>query len=77
MANGGPGTGGSQFFLIKGENGHNLDSNPAYTIFGRVTEGLDVAQAIQQLPIQDPNAGIAGQQPAEAVYLDEVTISES
>ena len=75
MANGGPNTGGSQFFLIAGEDGLNLDANPAYTIFGRVIEGLDVAERILALPIQDPNGGIAGQQPAQAVYLEKVTIT--
>jgi cyclophilin family peptidyl-prolyl cis-trans isomerase len=74
MANAGPNTGGSQFFLIAGEDGHNLDSNPAYTIFGTVVEGLDIAEEILGLPIQDPSAGIAGQQPEQAVYLERVTI---
>jgi cyclophilin family peptidyl-prolyl cis-trans isomerase len=78
MANGGPNTGGSQFFIITGDKGHNLDANPNYTIFGRVTGGLDVAKQIQQLPIQDPNAAASGdpsgQQPAQAVYIEKVTI---
>jgi len=77
MANAGPDTGGSQFFLITGNAGHNLDATPAYTIFGTVVEGLDVAEQIQALPIQDPSAGIEGQQPAESVYLEKVTIRES
>jgi peptidyl-prolyl cis-trans isomerase B (cyclophilin B) len=77
MANAGPNTGGSQFFLIAGDNGHNLDSNPAFTIFGQVTKGLDVAKRIEQIPIQDPNGDIAGQQPSQAVYIEKVTISES
>jgi len=77
MANAGPDTGGSQFFLITGDAGHNLDANPNYTIFGTVVEGLDVAEQIQALPIQDPSAGIEGQQPAESVYLEKVTIRES
>ena len=81
MANAGPGTGGSQFFLITGENGHNLDGNPAYTIFGSIVDGLDVAQQIQQLPIQDPDAAAAGdlsgQQPLQSVYIESVTIEES
>ncbi len=77
MANAGPNTGGSQFFLITGERGHNLDANPAYTIFGNVVKGLDVAKRIQALPIQDPSAGISGQQPAQSVYIDTVTIRES
>ena len=77
MANAGPDTGGSQFFLITGEAGHNLDANPAYTIFGTVVDGLDVAQRIQELPIQDPAAGISGQQPKQSVYIEKVTIRES
>jgi len=77
MANGGPDTGGSQFFLITGDAGHNLDANPAYTIFGTVVEGLDVAKRIQGLPIQDPSAGISGQQPQQSVYIEKVTIRES
>lgn len=76
MANAGPNTAGSQFFIIAGEGGRNLDANPAFTIFGRVVEGLDVAKEIARLPIQDPDGGIPGQQPAQAVYLEEVTISK-
>ena len=76
MANAGPDTGGSQFFLVTGENGHALDDQGAWTVFGNVVEGLDVAKRIQGLEIQDPAAGIAGQQPAEAVYLEKVRILE-
>jgi hypothetical protein len=50
-------------------------------VFGHVVEGLDVATTIQQLPIQDPQAAaqgdLRGQQPAQAVYLEKVTIEES
>ena len=42
-----------------------------------VVEGLDVAKRIQQLPIQDPAAGISGQQPKQSVYIEKVTIRES
>jgi cyclophilin family peptidyl-prolyl cis-trans isomerase len=75
-----PNSGGSQFFIITGDNGHNLDANPDYTIFGNVIRGLDVAQRIQKLPIKDPAAAqqgdISGQAPAQAVYFDSVTITE-
>jgi cyclophilin family peptidyl-prolyl cis-trans isomerase len=77
MANAGPDTGGSQFFIITGEDGHLLDDQGAWTIFGQVTEGLDVAQTIQDIRIQDATAGLAGQQPSLAVYLESVTIRES
>jgi peptidyl-prolyl cis-trans isomerase B (cyclophilin B) len=76
MANRGPDTGGSQFFLITGDAGHNLDANPAYTIFGMVVEGLDVAKRIQELPIEDPSANPPDQQPKQSVYIEKVTIRE-
>jgi len=78
MANAGANTGGSQFFIITGPEGTNLDGNPNYTIFGKVVEGLDVAQKIQALPILDPNAtDLSGQRPKQAVYIDKVTIAKS
>jgi cyclophilin family peptidyl-prolyl cis-trans isomerase len=78
MANGGANTGGSQFFIITGPNGRNLDGNPNYTIFGKVVEGLGVAQRIQGLPILNPAAAaegdLSGQRPTRAVYIEKVTI---
>ncbi len=47
MAHAGPNTGGSQFFICHGRQGtQHLDGG--HTCFGRVTEGLDVLDAIQQ-----------------------------
>ena len=78
MANAGPNTGGSQFFLITGPAGTNLDGNPNYTIFGKVIEGLDVARTIQALPIVDGSSGdIAGQRPVQAIYFESVTIRKT
>ena len=78
MANAGAGTGGSQFFIITGPNGHNLDGNPNYTIFGQVIEGLDVAKHIQGIPIKDPDAAaagdLAGQAPTQAIYIEDVKV---
>jgi cyclophilin family peptidyl-prolyl cis-trans isomerase len=72
MANAGPGTGGSQFFIITGPDGTNLNGNPNYTIFGRVVDGLDVAKTINALmPKGQKNYDGA---PTEAVYIDKVTI---
>lgn len=80
MANAGANTGGSQFFIITGPKGTNLDDVANYTIFGHVTRGLEVARTIQGLPIVDPEAAAAGdlsgQRPARAVYLQEVTVEK-
>lgn len=78
MANSGPNTGGSQFFIITGPAGTNLDGNPNYTIFGKVIEGLRVAQRIQVLPIVDPDAAdLSGQRPSAAVYIGKITIRKT
>ncbi|MBI2238060.1 MAG: peptidylprolyl isomerase [Actinobacteria bacterium] len=66
MANAGPNTGGSQFFIITGKKGLTLPPN--YTIFGKVIEGLDVAERIQDLPLD-------GETPKQSVYIEKVTVS--
>ena len=45
MANSGPDTNGSQFFIITGEQGVNLP--PSYSLFGKVVGGLEVAKKIE------------------------------
>jgi cyclophilin family peptidyl-prolyl cis-trans isomerase len=81
MANSGANTGGSQFFIISGPDGRNLDGNPAYTIFGTVVEGLRVAQRILGLPILDPAAAAQGdlsaQRPRQAVYIETLTVRKT
>ena len=46
MANSGPNTNGSQFFIITGSQGVALP--PSYSLFGQVTEGVDVALKINK-----------------------------
>ncbi len=45
MANAGPGTNGSQFFILLAAQAH-LDNH--HTVFGKVTDGLDAVRAIRQ-----------------------------
>ena len=71
MANGGANTGGSQFFIITGPQGTNLDGNPNYTIFGKVVSGLDVARTINALMPKQKNYDGP---PTKAVYIETLTI---
>jgi cyclophilin family peptidyl-prolyl cis-trans isomerase len=48
MANAGPNTNGSQFFILHQD--HPLP--PSYTIFGRVTKGIEVVDALVELPLE-------------------------
>ena len=47
MANAGPNTNGSQFFIVSGPDGVGLP--PSYSLFGKVVKGLDVVKAIESV----------------------------
>ena len=68
MANAGPDTNGSQFFIISGPDGVRLP--PQYSLFGKVVGGLDVVASLDA--VGSPGAGT----PKERVTIDSVTIAE-
>ncbi len=67
MANAGPNTNGSQFFLISGPSGVGLP--PAYALFGQVVKGLEIVEAMQNVPTG------AGDRPITDVVINSVTIT--
>ena len=67
MANAGPDTNGSQFFVISGPDGMRLP--PLYALFGKVVKGLDVVAAIDAI-------GTGSGRPQEDVVIQSVTIAE-
>jgi cyclophilin family peptidyl-prolyl cis-trans isomerase len=68
MANAGPHTNGSQFFIISGPDGVRLP--PLYAHFGKVVKGLDVVATINDI-------GTPSGKPREDVVIESVTITES
>jgi cyclophilin family peptidyl-prolyl cis-trans isomerase len=67
MANAGPNTNGSQFFIISGSDGVRLP--PQYALFGAVVSGGEVVTAIDAL-------GTRSGKPKEQVVIESVTIAE-
>jgi cyclophilin family peptidyl-prolyl cis-trans isomerase len=68
MANAGPNTNGSQFFIVSGASGVGLP--PQYALFGKLIDGLDVLDAIEKVQTG------AGDRPREDVVINSITISE-
>jgi peptidyl-prolyl cis-trans isomerase B (cyclophilin B) len=68
MANAGPNTNGSQFFIVTVEAAPWLDGK--HTVFGRVTSGMDVVDRISQVD-RDAN-----DRPREPVTIERVELSD-
>jgi cyclophilin family peptidyl-prolyl cis-trans isomerase len=68
MANAGPNTNGSQFFICQADLSGRLPKN--YTIFGQVTKGMDVVDQIVSAPRNSRDL------PDKPVAMTSVTISD-
>jgi cyclophilin family peptidyl-prolyl cis-trans isomerase len=69
MANAGPDTNGSQFFIVSGSSGVGLPPN--YSLFGKVVKGLDVVAQMEAVTTD------RGDRPKDDVVIQSVTITES
>ena len=69
MANAGPNTNGSQFFIVSGQSGVRLP--PQYSLFGKVVKGLDI---LTQMEGVDTNSS---DKPLTDLVIKSVTITEA
>jgi len=69
MANSGPNTNGSQFFIVTAENTNWLDGK--HTIFGEVAEGLDIVMGIEGVEVD------GNDKPLSPVIIKNIEIVES
>ncbi len=68
MANAGPNTNGSQFFLVYA----NTTLPPSYTIWGQITKGLDIVKAIAAAGVVD---GSSDGTPKQSIAIESISIS--
>jgi cyclophilin family peptidyl-prolyl cis-trans isomerase len=68
MANAGPNTNGSQFFIVTADACSWL--NGKHTVFGEVTEGMDVVDNLEAVPTG------GGDRPSEPVAIDSIAVSD-
>jgi cyclophilin family peptidyl-prolyl cis-trans isomerase len=68
MANAGPNTNGSQFFIVSGPSGVRLP--PQYSLFGKVVKGLDVLSTMESVQTGPRD------KPRDDVVIRSVTITE-
>jgi peptidylprolyl isomerase len=69
MANAGPNTNGSQFFIVSGRSGVGLP--PQYSLFGKVVKGLEVLDQMEKVDTD------RGDRPKTDVVIESVTVTEA
>jgi len=75
MANSGPNTNGSQFFICLDNLTTGMKLPKSYNIFGKVTDGLDVVDKIAATPTMKVPPSSENSTPTERVFMQTVTVS--
>ncbi|WP_352230124.1 peptidylprolyl isomerase [Streptomyces lavendulae] len=70
MANAGPGTNASQFFMVYGDS----ELPPNYTVFGRITIGMDILEQVARAGADNTN-GEGDGAPKKKITIQDVTIA--
>jgi peptidyl-prolyl cis-trans isomerase B (cyclophilin B) len=71
MANSGPDSGGSQFFINFEDNSKGLQAN--YSVFGQVVDGREVVDKIAKVQV----GGQSGDTPTQSVWIEKLTVKVS
>lgn len=71
MANSGPNTNGSQFFIVTKKEGADW-LNGKHTVFGKVTKGMDIVHKIEALPRDDKDNPLVGSQ----AFINKITVKK-
>lgn len=74
MANSGPNTNGSQFFIVTAKEKREISDN-GHTLFGKVTKGLDIAREIESFAPKSSDG--LDSPPTKPIYIVSVRITES
>lgn len=74
MANAGPNTNGSQFFICTGADAASLNSYPNYSQFGKIIDGMDVIQKIAAVPVGPGNPG-ENSRPVDPPVINKIVIN--
>ncbi len=74
MANAGPNTNGSQFFICTGKDSSSLNKSPNYSQFGKVIQNMNVVDKIAAIPVTTNPQSNEQSLPTKKAYIQSIDI---